>query len=565
MVTVSLAMLALMGLTIGAFAAASGDLGLADHDNRSKRAYEAAEAGLHDYLFHLNENSSYWTLCDQVPGPAQVNQPWNGVGADPRRWRNLPGATGQYAIEVLPAPGKTTCDTANAQGSMIDSQGTFRIRSTGRVNGATSGLAAKRSIVATFRRRGFLDFLYYTDYETTDPTWYEVDTRGRATQVNPASNGGSTQPDLLTWASANCPTYYRDGRGNKRWYDAGNNGQNDGQIFWFDNTWHYWPNFTDRSQFNLCTEIQFAPGDVIRGPLHTNDELLVCGSPTFGRNAQDRVEVSAPNRNGFSGWRGSGACSGNNPSFVGTFTTNSPILAMPPTNTKLKKLTSPAYTFTGTTTIVLSGNNLVVTNAAAGMNNTTLAFPSNGLIYVQSGSCGIGYKPLDPYNVPAGCGDVWVKGNYSQDLTIAVEKDIIVNDDVTRSADKMLGLIANNFIRVYHPITGLTLSQSGVTCTNDAARSIGSTQIDAAILSLNHSFTVDHYFCGNPLGTLTVNGAIAQKFRGPVGRGGNSVTNGYVKNYNYDDRLAFRSPPHFLDPVQSAWKIIRQTEQTPPR
>ena len=33
---------------------------------------------------------------------------------------------------------------------------------------------------------------------------------------------------------------------------------------------------------------------------------------------------------------------------------------------------------------------------------------------------------------------------------------------------------------------------------------------------------VDNYNCGDPLGQLTVNGVIAQKFRGPVGTGGAS-------------------------------------------
>jgi hypothetical protein len=88
--------------------------------------------------------------------------------------------------------------------------------------------------------------------------------------------------------------------------------------------------------------------------------------------------------------------------------------------------------------------------------------------------------------------------------------------------------------------------------------------IDAAILSLQHSFTVDNHFCGQALGELRVNGVIAQKFRGPVGRGGNTIVNGYRKNYNYDDRMSLRSPPHFLDPVQSAWRIQRQVE-TPPK
>jgi hypothetical protein len=76
------------------------------------------------------------------------------------------------------------------------------------------------------------------------------------------------------------------------------------------------------------------------------------------------------------------------------------------------------------------------------------------------------------------------------------------------------------------------------------------------MLAIQHSFIVDHYNCGSQLGDLIVNGAIAQKYRGPVGTVGNS---GYNKVYTYDDRLRYLSPPNFLDPVESAWHMQRQT------
>jgi hypothetical protein len=63
-----------------------------------------------------------------------------------------------------------------------------------------------------------------------------------------------------------------------------------------------------------------------------------------------------------------------------------------------------------------------------------------------------------------------------------------------------------------------------------------------------------------------VTGAIAQSFRGTVGtHSGSFVTSGYLKNYVYDDRLKYISPPYFLDPIQAAWRVSRQTEQLPAR
>lgn len=525
-------MLALMALTVTAFAAAGGDIRLGRYDQDQKRAYAAAEAGIQRYLYQLNEDNGYWARCTNVPPPMKVNQAWNGVGPDPRQRVNIPGSTEQYAVELIPANGRPSCNPADATDTMIDSStGTFRIRSTGFANNA------KRSIVATMRRRGFLDFLYFTDYETADSTWYDVDTGGRPTSSTgaPSFNGET----LSAWGSRTCnQTYWRNGRGGLSY-----NG-------WLQTATTPAPNGT-WSRFNdTCTEIQFAPGDVIAGPLHTNDDILVCGRPTFGRTPTDRIEASG------NGWRGSGSCSGNSPNFVGTWVPNSPVLTLPPSNGSLKDEVDPGYTFTGNTTIVLNGSSMTV-------NGSPMPLPPNGVVYVKNGTCGSGYKPLNPYNDPPGCGNVNISGTYSESLTIAAEKDIIIRGDVNRSGDVLLGLIANEFIRIYHPVTR---DPNDPTKCNNAPGTMNNVEVDAAILSLNHSFTVDNYYCGAPLGTLTVNGTIGQKFRGPVGRGGGSgKVNGYTKDYNYDDRLRFRAPPHFLDPVQAAWRIQRYTEQVPAR
>jgi hypothetical protein len=81
--------------------------------------------------------------------------------------------------------------------------------------------------------------------------------------------------------------------------------------------------------------------------------------------------------------------------------------------------------------------------------------------------------------------------------------------------------------------------------------------IDGAILTLQHSFFVDNYGCGGtPQGTLTVHGAIAQYFRGIVGTVGAS---GYLKNYNYDDRLSLILPPYLFDLQNMEWGVFRET------
>ncbi len=64
------------------------------------------------------------------------------------------------------------------------------------------------------------------------------------------------------------------------------------------------------------------------------------------------------------------------------------------------------------------------------------------------------------------------------------------------------------------------------------------------------------------LGTLSVNGSIVQKFRGPVGTGGTYAT-GYQKSYTYDDRLGVLAPPYLFDLLSAAWHAARETTCVP--
>ena len=559
MVNVLMVMTAVMGISVGAFAATGSDLRIGVFDRSSKQAYAAAEAGVAEYLSKVNGDNAYWRLCANRPEvPLHIGHQWNGASPDPRVWRAVPNSNAQYTIELLPANGAAACDPSNANQSMLDSRtGAFQIRVTGRVrqNGRTEG---KRSLIATFKRTSFLEFLYFTDYETSDPIVKEIQTFGKLTRPKLNSYVPDRTTSLPEWASTNCNAYYRDGRNDRRWYVGdGDNNPNDGRIYWPSsasdtNPWKSWN--------GSCGAIQFGDSDKVEGPLHTNDELYVCGTPEFGRSGRnDRLEITSSNA-----FR---KCNNNAAPVVrGDLQTRAAKLDPPPDNSALKNEVDPSYLFTGRTEIVLQPNQLLV-------NNVPTPYPENGVIYVESSQCGQEYRPLTPYATPNGCGDVYVHGSYNKDLTIAARKDIIIDGDITRQninpkPDVTLGLIATGFVRVKHDLASgpnVNVAYAGPgfspSCTN-ASTQDNDRVIDAAILALQHSFIVDHYYCGGSLGTLTVFGVIAQRYRGPVGT---SSGNGYIKNYQYDDRLSLRQPPHFLDPVRSAWRLRRQTEQTPAR
>lgn len=499
-------------LVTAALVVAESDIALTQRDTNSKKAYYAAQAGINDYVFHLNRDSSYWTYCT-TGGTAPKNEALNQEGSTEHRAK-VPGASEEeYAIQLMKAStSKEKCSTSNPTGTMIENGseagGTFRIESTGYSGTAAAckykaetGSCAEKTLVATFSNAGLLNYIYYTKYETADPYTY-------------------------TPAKTACAAF-RASR------PAG------------------------------CENINFFGFDELKGPMHTEDTAQLCGEPVFGRSSQDLIEFKG-------GWVGNGTCSPNGLGKVlGTYVEPKKVESVepPPSNASLKTIAGTTYT--GKTTIVLNGETMNVTNSK-GETTNGVAFPSNGVIYVSNGTCGVTqYTPYNPsYTADTGCGNVYVRGEYTKSLTIAAENDIVINGNITTTRDgagtpttgAVLGLIANNFVRVYHSMTGTRGSTYGECGTaSKSPATLKNETIYAAILALNHSFIVDNFDCGEPEGELTVYGAIAQLFRGFVSTGGEKIATGYEKNYEYDDRLGVESPPYFLNPVKAAWKVRRET------
>ena len=352
----------------------------------------------------------------------------------------------------------------------------------------------------------------------------------------------------------------------------------------------------------------------MNGPLHSNDSFLVCGSPQFNGDTSTSWNKSTQPR-----YRTNSGCSGNNPVFATpgdpTYQSN---LAMPPSNSSIKAETAAGKggcLYTGPTSITLnSSGTMTVTSPfskqvnGACIANGTGALPANGVIYVQgvpSTTTDPNYTNGCPYTSPAypipslivtndanqyACrdGDVFVQGQLKGQLTIAAANNVNITGSLTynggTSGTSLLGLVANNFVQVRHPVqiqtttynppqysqpsgcgssydrTDYVRNSSGRyvqrICSKNLTGSQSNPTINAAILAVNHSFTIPYWQRGDGLGTLSVTGAIAQRFRGPVGtNSGGTVISGYAKSYVYDQRLKYLSPPKFLDPVASAWGV----------
>lgn len=529
MVTVLLVVFVLLLAGTAILDRSVGSQFISRRDQDWNAALAAAEAGIDDYLFRLNNSP---VIPPSTAGNTAIAPSWAPVPGPSN------GATFSYYVDASTLP--------------VD--GNIKLTVSGKVNNVV------RTIQARFRRKNFLDYLYFTDFETTDPARY------------PVSGSSFTTTQAQTY----CSKYYYAGRDVPGRVD--------------------FPGDSDSNQA-YCSDINFINQDQINGPLHTNDTLRIGGSPSFNGSTSTSWNTNPPRY-----YCSSPPC---NPSFAisGDPRFVQP-LTLPPSNTSLKSVAQQAggCLYTGPTRIVLNAAGTMTvtspftksTNSGCGTNlnsgsSSTVPIPTSGVIYAQTvpaSSSDPNYTAGCPYNVngqahplgyplasgditPYACrdGDVFLSGTLKGQLTIASETDVLVVGDVLYSTGvsglDLLGLIPNEYVWIYHPVTS-----SGVNITTANGVLVNPT-VYAAMLTVQHSFSVLNYSRGGPLNTLSVNGAISQKYRGPVGQftvtPGNppTIIHGYAKNYTYDNRLKYLSPPYFLDPVQSAWHVVTWAECAP--
>ena len=120
--------------------------------------------------------------------------------------------------------------------------------------------------------------------------------------------------------------------------------------------------------------------------------------------------------------------------------------------------------------------------------------PANGVIYIDEnaklGGCSPAIDgPLEQdYAEGNGCAVAYVKGKYSSSMTIGSASDIVVDGNLERVGDTVMGLVAQNFVRVKHGVRSCPQPSNP-----DRCETFPNMKIQAAILTLQHSFIVDNY------------------------------------------------------------------------
>ena len=596
-VVIGLGLAMLMLVALGMSSAASGTI-KTNTDEQIKGAIAAAYAGVEEYQSRLALDSRYYQYGNpaapfSVASSASLTLP-TGVNVNPAFDATPPSPTalGRWANVPNPAPAATTATGASfryeVDNSDYSTRGVIRLLSTGRVGSVTE------SVVASLKQSGFIDFLYFTDYETIDPIFTSLATTTLAS--------GKNVCEVHSWE-----TPPRDSR---------------------------------------CTAIQFGSFDTLAGPVHSNDTMRICGTTFLGT-----VTTSSTSTPIYQTPSGCGAPVFKNPD--GTANPAGAVryeksLDMPPTNTAMITETvsdtpatvpNPGCLYTGPTTITFlaSGWMNVVspytratqTNAAktsgsaplmcgtlAALRSTagaTVKVLDLNLVFVQNvpgtssdpnywpstGGAGVsvpsgmtclsqtqsstvysgGFKfgstqyPLPNEVLPASStaanpaydcrhGDLYVGEASGAKLTgrttLASDNYVYVTSDLRYSdpTSDLLGLVPQHAVWIWNPITYSSRRYAYANGGSDR-------EIDAALLSVNDTVQVQNYDGGGTglgsRGTLTIFGAIAQKFRGTVATayGSGSVATGYAKNYQYDTRFRSTAPPKFLTPVSTTYSVTQ--------
>lgn len=597
--------LVMLIMVAGSLTAVTGGVAKTNTDQNLKAAMTAAYAGVGEYQSRLSNDATYYKFGNpaaafsassagslSLPTGTNANPAFGNSASD--GWASIPDPT-------------TGLDSGSSYRYQVDnsdyaSRGIIRLQSTGRYGNATA------TLVADLRQTGFIDFLYFTDFETGDPLL-------NAKYKNQVDANGNNVCAQYAWASP--PR------------DAG------------------------------CGSIQFASFDTLQGPVHSNDTLDICGATFTG--AVTTADPGTPNYEDDAGCPDATFA-------VGTGPVTRSKLPMPLTNSSMKLETvpdtpatvpNPGCLYTGPTTITFlvdngvgkmrvyspytkhteptstGGNgpdpdkcgkisdlqnqsgalipvldlNLIYVQSVPTLStdpnftassstpnnltclNSTQNSTKNG---VQTSQYSGGFKfgsiqypspnellPLSSTsdNPAYSCrnGDLYVSGTVKGRTTLAADNYVYVTGDITYSdsSSDILGLVGQNGVWAWNPVvcsralsTDNGRSTGNVTCPG--SWSYGNTDanptISAAILSVAHTFIAQNYDGSTAglgaRGTLTVNGAIAQKFRGPVAtgsvsRGVYTLATGFRKNYTYDSRFKNTAPPKFLTPVSTSYGVTQ--------
>ncbi|MEW6009168.1 MAG: hypothetical protein AB1629_06010 [Candidatus Omnitrophota bacterium] len=305
--------------------------------------------------------------------------------------------------------------------------------------------------------------------------------------------------------------------------------------------------FSDTEHYGVGwwrTPVWFITSDSIWGPSHTNGHYHISGSPSFydvAASGDDFVTyyhggppIDAPSVGGFV------AIMDDNGNIIDGFTKGATPIPMPNQAIELHNAAvQGGQVYNGDTTVVLNSNGTMnVTNTQANCNPcNNVALPTNHALYVSGGN-------------------LTVSGTLNGSLTVGSNRNIIIPDNVRYNTLPSGSTFCPEGNTIANDGTGRqclanatdmlgVIAEKEVVVSSSAPSNL---EIDASIMAMDRSFSVQNWNTVAPKGTLKVFGGIIQDQRGPVGTfnsSTNTVQTGYSKSYIYDSRFTTAPPLYF--------------------
>ena len=586
------AVLAILAVTGVAYSVGSYTKARDDQDWNG--ALAAAYAGVEEYQSRLANNPAYVRFgnaastytsyvnpldptdqsgMSKVSTPVVAN-PAFGVG-ETGTWANVPGS--KPAVAGSTASAQYRYEVNNAR---YDSEGVLTLRVTGRVGQET------RSIVADLKQDGFVNYVYFTDLETRDP--YNVSsTCYRYAWGNPArpSSCGEIQfgaSDILDGAVHSNDTMVMCGAEFKAQVTTEYNPANikykvasgcaqpklNGLTVKFSEHIEMPPTNNElkkETRYDLTATDVPNPGCLYTGPtsieFKDNGTMIVKSpwtkvtqvngaEPTEGRNLMVNGKYYCGNPTDLASDTGAIVdVPDNNLIYV----QDVPAIRSGTQNPNYTAKTSPPRATATTNPVRCDG--IYVRTRVNGKNVDTWNPPNNGLGYPLAAEnyAKESNAPANVYKCQAG--DLFVKGKVDGKVTVAAQNFVYVVGDLSyeSTTDDVLGLVGQEAVQVWNPT-------AGTGCLSVCSTKANGRTIQAAILSVAHTFTVQNYATIGDRGELKILGSIAQKFRGAVGTAGDQ---GYDKRYKYDTRFLNTAPPKFLAPASTTYGVSTWSEINP--
>ena len=275
--------------------------------------------------------------------------------------------------------------------------------------------------------------------------------------------------------------------------------------------------------------INWATRDTIYGPFHTQDKMLVNGSPVFWGKATNKLGMTK-------------SPSSSTPKFFGGYQTGIDI-PMPSNFTPLINAATSGGKYLNGVDVTITFNpdgTLTVKEGAAAPTRVSLsAYAPNGALVINGGNLHIKGKFTGQLTLLAQSGGVANKGKVYLDSSVTY-----VHNPMSGPSDDLLGICA----------------QDSIVISNNSNNSSG-IDIQASLFSMNKGMGAEQYDKSPTRGMIRLLGGISQQQRAAVGTidGSGNVITGYSKSYRYDDRLMNQSPPFY--PTTGSYEILSWYER----